>query len=79
LRSLPFLLSLFLSVLIVTETAFFIPGFGYSIFKAAKESDLQSLAVLSLWTSTALLTANTFVDVLAEWIETRRSISPETE
>ena len=79
LRSLPFLLSLFLSVLIVTETAFFIPGFGYSIFKAAKESDLQSLAVLSLWTSTALLTANTFVDVLAEWIETRRAISPETE
>jgi oligopeptide transport system permease protein len=79
LRSLPFLLSLFLSVLIVTETAFFIPGFGYSIFKAAKESDLQSLAVLSLWASTALLTANTFVDVLAEWIETRRAISPETE
>jgi peptide/nickel transport system permease protein/oligopeptide transport system permease protein len=79
LRSLPFLLSLFLSVLIVTETAFFIPGFGYSIFKAAKESDLQSLAVLSLWTSTALLIANTFVDVLAEWIETRRAISPETE
>jgi peptide/nickel transport system permease protein/oligopeptide transport system permease protein len=79
LRALPFLLSLFVSVLIVTETAFFIPGFGYSIFKAAKESDLQSLAVLSLWTSTALLAANTFVDVMLEWIESRNPASPETE
>ncbi len=72
LRALPFLFSLFLSILIVTETAFFIPGFGYSIFKAAKESDLQSLAVLSLWASTALLAANAFADVLVEWIDTRQ-------
>ncbi|RFC46662.1 MAG: ABC-type dipeptide/oligopeptide/nickel transport system, permease component [Verrucomicrobia bacterium] len=71
LRTLPFLLSLFLSVLIVTETAFFVPGFGYSIFKAAQQSDLQSLAVLSLWSSTALLLANSFVDILEEWLHSR--------
>jgi len=79
LRALPFLLSLFLSILIVTETAFFIPGFGYSIFKSAKESDLQSLAVLSLWASTALLAANAFVDVLVEWIDTRNPAISEAE
>jgi ABC-type dipeptide/oligopeptide/nickel transport system permease component len=71
LKALPFLLSLFLSILIVTETAYFVPGFGYAIFKAARESDLQSLAVLSLWTSTALLAANAFVDLLLEWIDER--------
>jgi len=71
LKALPFLLSLFLSILIVTETVYFVPGFGYAIFKAAKESDLQSLAVLSLWTSTALLVANAFVDLLLEWIDAR--------
>jgi ABC-type dipeptide/oligopeptide/nickel transport system permease component len=79
LRALPFLLSLFLSVLIVTETAFFIPGFGYSIFKAAKESDLQSLAVLSLWSSTALLVANSFVDVLVEWLDSRTPSLADTK
>lgn len=78
LRALPFLLSLFLSVLIVTETVFFIPGFGYSLFKAARESDLQSLAVLSLWSSTALLLAHGFVDLLEEWLKSRHPATSET-
>ena len=73
--ALPFLVSLFASILIVTETAFFIPGFGYSVFKSAKESDLQTLAVLSLWITTALILINVFVDIVVEAIDKQ---NPET-
>ncbi len=69
LRSLPFLLSLFLSVLIVIETAFFIPGFGYAVYEAAEQSDLQRLAVLSLWITTSLLVTNIIVDIIIEFID----------
>lgn len=79
LRSFPFLCSLFASILIVTETAFFIPGFGYSVFKAAKESDLQSLAVLSLWVTTALIFVNVAVDIMVETLDTRQPTTAETE
>lgn len=79
LRSFPFLLSLFLSVLIVIETAFFIPGFGFAVYKSAKQTDLQSLAVLSLWVTTMLILANLFVDIIVELIETRQPATPETE
>lgn len=79
LRAFPFLLSLFLSVLIVIETAFFIPGFGFAVYKAAKQTDLQSLAVLSLWVTTMLLVANLVVDILIEMIDTRQPSTPETE
>jgi ABC-type dipeptide/oligopeptide/nickel transport system permease component len=79
LRSLPLLCSLFMSILIVVETAFFVPGFGYSLYKAAKESDLQSLAVLSLWVTAGLLAANFVVDVLIEVIDARHPPSPGVE
>lgn len=77
LRSFPLLCSLFLSSLVVVETAFFVPGFGYAVFKAAKESDLQSLAVLSLWVTTGLLAANFVVDVLIELIDAKHPPSPD--
>lgn len=79
LRAFPFLLSLFLSVLVVIETAFFIPGFGFAVYKAAKQTDLQSLAVLSLWVTTMLLVANLIVDILIELIDHRQPATPETE
>ncbi|MFT5466872.1 MAG: ABC-type dipeptide/oligopeptide/nickel transport system permease component [Verrucomicrobiales bacterium] len=79
LRSFPFLLSLFLSVLIVIETAFFIPGFGFAVYKSAKQTDLQSLAVLSLWVTTMLIVANLVVDIIVELIETRQPATPDTE
>ena len=79
LRAFSFLLSLFLSVLIVIETAFFIPGFGFAVYKAAKQTDLQSLAVLSLWVTTMLLIANLIVDILIELIDHRQPATPETE
>jgi ABC-type dipeptide/oligopeptide/nickel transport system permease component len=75
----PYLCSIFLSILIAAETAFFVPGFGYAVFKAAQESDLQRLAVLSLWVSTALLLANFVVDVLIEMIDSRHPASPIQE
>ena len=79
LRSFPFLLSLFLSVLIVTETAFFVPGFGYAVYKAASTPDLQSLAVLSLWVTIMLIIANLIVDIIIEMIDNRQHAAPETE
>ncbi len=79
LRALPFLMSLFISVLVVIETAFFVPGVGYSIYRAANQADLPSLAVLSLWTAGVLLLTNLVVDVLLELIDTRHPMSPETE
>ena len=79
LRSFPHLCSLFLSALIVVETAFFVPGFGYSIYKAAKESDLQSLGVLGLWVTAALVIANFVVDVLIECIDAEHPPSPDAE
>lgn len=79
LRALPLLCSLFFSALIVVETAFFVPGFGYTVYKAAKESDLQSLAVLSLWVTAGLLVANFVVDVLIELIDARHPPSPLQE
>lgn len=77
LRSFPLLCSLFLSALVAVETAFFVPGFGYAIFKAAKESDLQSLAVLSLWVTTGLLAVHCLVDALIELIDAKHPPSPD--
>lgn len=77
--SFPHLCTLFLSVLIVVETAFFVPGFGYSVYKAAKESDLQSLAVLSLWVTAGLVLCNFVVDVLIELIDSRHPPSSQAE
>tara|TARA_R110002096_G_scaffold316010_13_gene510406 strand:+ start:1699 stop:2571 length:873 start_codon:yes stop_codon:yes gene_type:complete len=79
LRSFPFLFSLFLSVLIVIETAFFVPGFGYAVYEAAEQSDLQRLAVLSLWISIALLAANMLVDIIVEFIDERHPSAPEMD
>lgn len=79
LRSFPFLFSLFLSVLIVIEKAFFVPGFGYAVYEAAEQSDLQRLAVLSLWISTALLAANMLVDIVVEFIDEGHPAAPEVE
>ncbi len=79
LRSFPFLLSLFLSVLIVIETAFFVPGFGYAVYEAAQQSDLQRLAVLSLWITTALLAANLLVDIVTEIIDAGHPAAPEID
>lgn len=79
LRSLPLLCSLFISALVVVETAFFVPGFGYALYKAAKETDLQSLAVLSLWVTAGLLTINFVVDVLIESIDARHPPAPHQE
>jgi len=79
LRTFPFLLSLFISVLVVIETAFFVPGFGYSLYRAAEQSDLQSLAVLSLWAIMVLLAANLVVDVMLELIDARHPANPDPE
>jgi len=79
LRTLPLLCSVFLSVLIVAETAFFVPGFGYALFQAALEADLQSLAVLSLWVTAGLLAVNFFVDVFIEMIDSRHPGLPHPE
>ncbi len=79
LRALPFLISLYISVLVVIETAFFVPGIGYSIYRAANQGDLQSLAILSLWTVVLLLLANLIVDVLLECIDRRHPNSAEPE
>ena len=81
LRSFPLLLSLFLSVLIVIETTFLVPGFGFAVYKAAEQakSDLQSLAVLSLWVTIMLLVAHLIVDILIEMIDHRQPATPDTE
>lgn len=81
LRSFPFLLSLFLSFLIVVETAFFVPGFGFALYKAAEQArtDLQSLAVLAMYVTAILVAANLIVDILVEWIDANRPPSPDME
>ncbi len=79
LRSLPYLMSLFLSVLMVVETAFFVPGFGYAVYKAARESDLPNLAVLSLWVTLVLVAVNLVVEIIVELIDRNRPVTPGAE